>query len=63
MGSDEIWSTAEAALVEALNAKGWAYQVGAWGVPREQERGGKANFAKCRRGGPTYSYAKSWVPF
>lgn len=31
VGSDEIWTTAEAALVEALNAKGWKYQVGGWG--------------------------------
>ncbi len=28
VGDDEIWSTAEAALVEALGAKGWSYQVG-----------------------------------
>ena len=27
VGSDEIWTRAEAALVEALNAKGWAYTV------------------------------------
>jgi threonyl-tRNA synthetase len=27
VGSDEIWATAEAALVDALNAKGWAYRV------------------------------------
>ncbi|PNW77087.1 hypothetical protein CHLRE_10g421600v5 [Chlamydomonas reinhardtii] len=31
VGSDEIWTTAEAALVEALNAKGWKYQVDAGG--------------------------------
>lgn len=27
VGSDEIWTRAEGALVEALNAKGWAYTV------------------------------------
>ncbi|KAG2446313.1 hypothetical protein HXX76_000901 [Chlamydomonas incerta] len=31
VGSDDIWTTAEAALVEALNAKGWKYQVDAGG--------------------------------
>lgn len=27
VGDDEIWHTAESALVEALKAKGWAYSV------------------------------------
>jgi threonyl-tRNA synthetase len=27
VGSDEIWATAEAALVEALGAKGWPYKI------------------------------------
>ncbi|GLC68279.1 hypothetical protein PLESTF_000671200 [Pleodorina starrii] len=31
VGDDAIWETAEAALVEALGAKGWAYQVDAGG--------------------------------
>ncbi|EFJ39869.1 hypothetical protein VOLCADRAFT_70347 [Volvox carteri f. nagariensis] len=31
VGDDVIWSTAEAALVEALGAKGWNYQVDAGG--------------------------------
>ncbi len=30
-GDDEIWATAESALVEALGAKGWNYQVDAGG--------------------------------
>ncbi|GFR51964.1 hypothetical protein Agub_g14487 [Astrephomene gubernaculifera] len=31
VGDDAIWQTAEGALVEALGAKGWAYQVDAGG--------------------------------
>ena len=31
VGSDAAWATAEAALVEALDAKGWAYSVDAGG--------------------------------
>ena len=30
VGDDQIWSTAEAALVEALNLKGWSYKVRRW---------------------------------
>lgn len=27
VGSDEIWKTAEDALIEALHSKGWAYEL------------------------------------
>jgi threonyl-tRNA synthetase len=42
VGGEEIWSTAEAALVAALNTKGWQYQVdeggGEWRRNQEKNR-------------------------
>jgi hypothetical protein len=50
VGEDAIWDTAEAALKEALDAKGWTYSVDEGGELYQAGSGGGAGYCGVRGG-------------